>query len=81
MDLRKMEKFVWYIIYNRLRSGNHLHEDITEQGTNWGITFTDAKEARLQKAIERVNEKIFEKFAVDTEFMRDIRRIAEDRFR
>jgi hypothetical protein len=79
MDARKMQKFVWYIIYNRLREGHHLHDDITEQGVNWGITFTDAKEARLQKAIENVSEIVLSKFD-DLGFMAEIRAIAEDRF-
>jgi hypothetical protein len=79
MDLRKMEKFVWYIIYNRLREDNHLHDDITEQGVNWGITFTDAKEERLQKAISIVQEKIFNHID-NVEFMSEIQRIAKDRF-
>lgn len=80
MDLRNMEKFVWYITFNRMRedmANAWLRDDITEQGVKWGITFTDAQEERLQKAIKIVQDKIQKNFD-NINFMRQIRRLAEN---
>ena len=63
MDARQMEKFVWFILFHSLKVEDFDNErsHIQYQAQHYGILGSDAKEARLEKAIDSVQEKISDK--------------------
>ena len=77
MDARQMEKFVWFILYNSLRPQDFDNErsHIQYQAQHYGILGSDAKEARLEKAIDSIQEKIFDK--LDYRFSQIMRDLAD----